>query len=102
MMMMSAMIPSRILVPRPHPFFSLMSTVWGTGCGAGSTGLTVSSAIVITMGKWGERKYISCGMNKHGIPDVREDCQGADITTVISGLFSLLDGNFLQNLKQRE
>jgi hypothetical protein len=43
------------------------------------------------MGKWGDRKYIGCGMNKHGIPDVQEVCRGGDITTVISGLFSLLN-----------
>ena len=49
------------------------------------------------MGKWGDRKYIGCGMNKKGIPDVREVCRGGDITTVISGLFSLRDRECRQN-----
>jgi len=48
------------------------------------------------MGKWGDRKYIGCGMNKHGIPDVREVCRGGDITTIISGLFSLRDRKYRQ------
>jgi hypothetical protein len=49
------------------------------------------------MGKWGDRKYIGCGMNRKGIPDVREVCRGGDITTVISGLFSLRDRECRQN-----